>query len=613
MNAVGPPSDMVYFMALWGIADEFGGMTTMSLYRACMFLEEAGISAPILTFEPRSGYDRQIRTLRSHGKITTDITVLNPFMHYRQSTQPAPPEAERFEPAAANPPDAAGEELDAEGLVFCRTTFQPDGETVAAREYLRPDGTAFLHDEFPVGEDGKKAGRILTLVSADGLVSGRWRTAGDFYRQWLVELAGGRPAAIIVDSAFAGKVMAPLRERNIIKMVVLHNAHVAGGGDPVRGKIASGQQSILSSVNDWDGIVFLTDEQRQDYEARFGRTSNLFTISNPKQRAGKLPDFAQRSTRRGVLLGRLAPQKNLTHAIRVMAKARESLPDLTLDIYGKGPDEAELRELIAELDLAETVHLLGHIPHAADQFDIARFSLLTSRNEGQPLALMESQGRGCTPVSYAIRYGPRDIIEDGVNGYLVESGDVDAAASRIVSLCTDDALAERMGRAAWERAERFSNHAIVARWLEAVGVAWHQRELRSQVSDLVLRVEEIAWLRQGSVEFTVRLSWKQLGGPPLEDALAVCFMVVPRGAGAALGVPVRTLQSSPGEVSAVARLDPASWRTGIDGGEEYLDVFCQVAGADVAAMFRVGYPDGCTTLPFITTQHGLGLRKDERR
>lgn len=606
------PANMRYFMVLWGIADDFGGMTTMTLYRACMFLEEADIVAPILTFEPRASYERQIETLRAHGKITTKVTVLNPFAYYRHVVPQVFGEADRFVPAMGALQGETGDQVDDDGKLFCRTTFQSDGKTVARREYLRTDGVPFLYDEFPLDADGKKAGRTLTLVNKRGEVAGRWKKAADFYRYWMLEIIGGQPASMIVDSAFASKVIAPMRGADIVKLVVLHNAHVASGGDPVRGKIAAGQQPILASVNDWDGIVFLTDEQRHDYEARFGRTTNLFTVSNPKERAKNIPDFSRRPKHRGVLLGRLAPQKNLQQAIRVMAKVRESIPDVTLDIYGKGPDEAELRELIASLMLEDTVHLRGHIPHAADQFDVARFSLLTSRNEGQPLALMESQGRGCTPVSYAIRYGPRDIIEDGISGFLVEAGDVQSAAARIVDLCTDDVLAERLSYGSWERAERFGQRAIVDRWLETIATAWRQRDQRTEVRNMSILVEEVVWFGPGILELVVRLVWKQDSGPPLARAVSIEFMMIPRTAGAALRLPAAKIEPSEGSMKATVTINPASMATLVEKDQEILDVFCRVVGADFAAIFRVNFPPGARSLPVATPDGVLSLRSSAR-
>ena len=219
----------------------------------------------------------------------------------------------------------------------------------------------------------------------------------------MTELAGGQPAAFIVDSSFASKVVAPLDASNIIKLMVLHNSHIGGGGDPFMGKLATGQKPIHENSQAWDGLVFLTRKQRQDYEARFGSATNLFTVPNPKPRISQLPDSAGRIPGRGVMACRLEPQKNVAQAIDIMALVHQRRPHAYLDIYGTGSLRDELQGQIDQLGLGEAVRLHGHTPNAAAQFETASFSLLTSRNEGQPLSLMESLGRGCPPVAYDIR------------------------------------------------------------------------------------------------------------------------------------------------------------------------------------------------------------------
>ena len=73
---------MKYFMVLWGIAEPFGGMTTMSLHRAGAF-GEAGQQARVLTFDIKPSYASTVERLRSQGKLSRDTEVLNVFQHYR--------------------------------------------------------------------------------------------------------------------------------------------------------------------------------------------------------------------------------------------------------------------------------------------------------------------------------------------------------------------------------------------------------------------------------------------------------------------------------------------------------------------------------------------------
>jgi poly(glycerol-phosphate) alpha-glucosyltransferase len=392
--------------------------------------------------------------------------------------------------------------------------------------------------------------------------------------------------------------------------VVHKNTHFAAGGDPYRGQLASGQKAIHEDVNAWDGLVFLTDSHRRDYEARFGSAGNLVTVSNPKQPLEHLPDHAGRSPRRGVLLGRLAPQKNLAHAVRVMAKVRESVPDAVLDIYGKGAQEAELRSLIDELELQGTVRLRGHVPRAVAEFDSAGFSLLTSRNEGQPLALLESMGHGCPAVAYDIRYGPSDVVDDGVNGFLVPAGDIDAAARRVVELCTDTEMAARMGAAAWRSAGRYADAEVLSRWREVLGQAWDRQSSRSRVHTLELAEKAYRLLGSGTIEMECAVTWQQDAGAPFEREVAGDVLAVPRKTGSPVVLPLRFGERKPGGVACTVVWDPALVDGLVEAPETILDLFLRLRTGDVLRSFRLAVPVAPDAfLPYADPEQGLSIQR----
>ena len=108
------------------------------------------------------------------------------------------------------------------------------------------------------------------------------------------------------------------------------------------------------------------------------------------------------------------------------------------------------------------------MPGAKKNFHLSSFSLLTSRYEGQGLVVLESMSAGCIPISYAVNYGPADIIDDGVNGFVVPAGDVDALAGRdssVSSLCPKT-RSRKSRRAAIARAADYFEAPIVRRWGE---------------------------------------------------------------------------------------------------------------------------------------------------
>ena len=93
----------------------------------------------------------------------------------------------------------------------------------------------------------------------------------------------------------------------------------------------------------------------------------------------------------------------------------------------------------------------------------ASIALLPSRQEGFGLVVTEAMECGLPVISFKTK-GPSEIIEDGVNGFLIDKYDVVSFAKRIVMLCERPDLRKQMGENAARRAEDFSCHFIVGEW-----------------------------------------------------------------------------------------------------------------------------------------------------
>ncbi|MCG2622259.1 glycosyltransferase [Arthrobacter sp. I2-34] len=602
-----------YFMVLWGISESFGGMTTMSLHRAGAFRQHGGRTAAVLTFESKPSYETLLERLRSQGKIDPAVEVLNIFQYYRSAASdggapdggsvPAPV------PADAGTTGVPEVVFDPEGRVFMRTLMRPDGETMALRVYYRQDGTEYFRDESPVDAAGRTLGRYLTLLDRAGRPVRRWRKAGDFYRHWLLELTAAEQTVLVVDSAVAAGVVGPLQAEHLLKLVVVHNSHIAAGGDPFQGKLAGTRKGIFEGSWAWDGLVFLTRRQQADYEQRFGAANNLFTVSNPKARTAALPPFEARHPNRGVMAARLEPQKNLAEAVAIMALVSRRLPDAVLDIYGTGSQREALQEMIDDAGLAGVVRLRGHAPNAAAEFETARFSLLTSRFEGQPLALMESLGRGCPPVAYNIRYGPDDVVENGRNGFLVAAGDQEAAADRVVRLCTDDQLARSLGQAAWVSSGRFSDAAVTAQWARVVEQAWLQAPERLAVPGLDFTLAELSFEADGGFRILGDLTWQPGSGPPAEQYLEANLVIGRRTSGPPEFLSAQVVQRQPGGLRISAGADGGQLGYAVSMDNHELDIFLQVHGRNVLRTFRIGFPGPAPSWrPYATIHGSLSLK-----
>ena len=84
------------------------------------------------------------------------------------------------------------------------------------------------------------------------------------------------------------------------------------------------------------------------------------------------------------------------------------------------------------------------------------------------MVLLEAQAYGLPIVAFACPCGPRDIITNGVNGFLIDPQDESAFARRLIALMNDPSLRERLGQAALQASERFTEGHIMPQWEEVL-------------------------------------------------------------------------------------------------------------------------------------------------
>ena len=169
-----------------------------------------------------------------------------------------------------------------------------------------------------------------------------------------------------------------------------------------------------------------------------------------------------------IMVGRLDDQKNYSMAIEAIRLVKEEYPNIKLDIFGKGNQEESLLKEIEEKGLADNISLKGWTQNAVQELCQYDLYLMTSNYEGMPNALMEAMAVGLPCISTDCETGPADLIEDGVNGYLVPVGDALALANRIknvIKMSKEDR--EKMGCLARQNMqENYNNQAIASKWEE---------------------------------------------------------------------------------------------------------------------------------------------------
>jgi len=177
-------------------------------------------------------------------------------------------------------------------------------------------------------------------------------------------------------------------------------------------------------------------------------------------------------------VGRLYPEKGYDDLIRAMALLKQDAPgSFRCVILGHGPEEQRLQALIDELDVAHEVQLVGRRQDVPDVIRALDVAVMSSKNEGSPLAVMEYMA-GAAPVVATAVGGIPELIEDGVHGLLVRPRDPAELAAAIRRLLDDRPLATQLGQAARERQRANYDLDVVVRRLEDLYVELYDASRR---------------------------------------------------------------------------------------------------------------------------------------
>lgn len=165
-----------------------------------------------------------------------------------------------------------------------------------------------------------------------------------------------------------------------------------------------------------------------------------------------------------VAIGKLYSQKGFDLMLDVCSIFFKSHMDWHLDIIGDGPDKMKILKKIRKLNLDNHVTLIPPTLQIEKEYLRTSIYLMTSRYEGLPMVLLEAQSYGIPIVSYDCDTGPRDIINHGVDGYLIKMGEEKEMAEALCALADSWELRKQMGKQALINAKRFSPEVIFSLW-----------------------------------------------------------------------------------------------------------------------------------------------------
>lgn len=197
-----------------------------------------------------------------------------------------------------------------------------------------------------------------------------------------------------------------------------------------------------------------------------GNLEKVVTIGNPaySESIGSEGNSAGLFPFKYILsVGRLEAPKNYPLLIKAFSKLTASHPEIQLVILGKGSLEANLREMILNLNLEERIHILGFVPDPIPFYKEAEVFVCSSQYEGFGNVLVEALGQGVPVVSTDCKGGPNFILDHGKYGVLVDLDDPQQMADQIGAILDGKILYDK--EVLITRAKEFSIENIGSQYL----------------------------------------------------------------------------------------------------------------------------------------------------
>ena len=219
------------------------------------------------------------------------------------------------------------------------------------------------------------------------------------------------------------------------------------------------------SINKSSAIVTLTNLDMAEYKKHCKEKVIIETIYNPCMIERPTPAYDP-SAKIIVSCGSLDKLKGFDKAILIGSKVLPNYRDWKWEIYGDGKEKENLQKLIDENHMEDQIILKGYSQNKKEIYSDKALYVITSSFEGFGLVIAEAMCYGLPGVSFAVKYGPLELIENQVDGLTAEYDDLDGMAECIKRMIEDESLRIRCSNNAKHKSAVFETDTVLAQWEE---------------------------------------------------------------------------------------------------------------------------------------------------
>lgn len=212
-------------------------------------------------------------------------------------------------------------------------------------------------------------------------------------------------------------------------------------------------------VSKLDALVVLTNQDKEDWK----HLLPVYVIPNSYPFYPDAPSTCE--NKQAIIVGRYNSAKGYNYLIDAWRMVYKKHPDWIINIFGSGEYKEMVRKQINDYCLQDVVIMNNPTNYIMEEYLKSSIYVMSSVFEGFAMVLLEAMSCGLPCVSFDCPYGPRNVITDGEDGFLVDYLNSKALADSICKLIEDEGLRKQMGKNGRNNVLRYSRESIMPQWI----------------------------------------------------------------------------------------------------------------------------------------------------
>jgi glycosyltransferase involved in cell wall biosynthesis len=204
-------------------------------------------------------------------------------------------------------------------------------------------------------------------------------------------------------------------------------------------------------------LIVLSEESEQEW-----KTKNTFVLANPNWL--KSTKTSNLQNKKAIMVARHSYEKGIDSALYIWQKVIEKHPNWILEVYGDFDKNLIYQNLANKLQLQDNIVFFEPVKNIEEKYIEASFCLMTSRTEGFGMVLVEAMTCGLPCIAYNCPVGPKVIIKNDYNGFLINEGNTDEFVLKVFKIIENKDLLKEMSENGITSSKLYDLDTIMGKW-----------------------------------------------------------------------------------------------------------------------------------------------------